>query len=256
MKDTSTKKRPLKATLYELLELLAFLISLVFIFCLLADVHQFQRWVDWLLIIFTVIAANLLFCFLGNRKRKLLEKAGYGIKTLEKLGAKVETHGDYSIATLTLADRDVFVDSVEIMDCDEEGCWTVPFLRIRVKHTGKIPCVMEVCNGNRRHIEFFDRDAYMEWKKQQGEDLRDVPGKVKIHGIKVPTAYPEGLIPLMMERARHIFDDPGIAQLKGILRIEPEQVFFLQEGDLPEQEHLRNIVNLLVGLSEKTEKTF
>jgi len=204
-----------------------------------------------------VVASILLSSVLTEQKDKCLEKAGYGIKTLEKSGAKVETCGDYSIATFTLADRDVFVDSIKIMECEEDVCFMVPFLRIQVKHTGKIACVMQVLNGDRKRIEFFDKYTYMEWKQQSvDEDLRVVPRKVKIHGINVPTTFPKGMIPMVMERAKRIFDDPGIAQLEGILRIEPERVFFLQEGNMPEQEHLKNMVNLLVGIAEKTEKEF
>ena len=131
----------------------------------------------------------------------------------------------------------------------------MPWTRIRVRHTGKVPCVMEVVKGNTRKIRFFDKNAYMGWKKKQKE-LHKVPKKVKIEGQKVPTAYRKEMISLVWDKAEPIFDDENIAEVKGIIRIEPRQVLFLEKGDLLDGEYLTMVGNLIFRLAEKTGRIY
>ena len=64
------------------------------------------------------------------------------------------------------------------------------------------------------------------------------------------------MISLVWDKAEHIFDDRDIAGVKGIIRIEPRQVLFLQKGDLLEGEYLTMVGNLLFRLADKTRREY
>jgi len=118
--------------------------------------------------------------------------------------------------------------------------YSIPHTRIIVKHAGEVPCVVEVRYGK---ISLFDKHAYMEWKERD-LDPRDVPTESKIDDN------------MAAEWIRQIFDNQNLSELNGILRIEPEQVYFLQKGEFLEGKYLKDAANVLIGLSRKIGKGY
>ena len=182
------RKKPLAVIVIDIVEIPLFLFfSGVWLF-ILAWIYkpewvifELPVWAKWLALVFVGGSGFALLFFLKYLKEDYLEKAGYGIKTLEPVIEKV--------------DKTIIADTFEVAETWSSpsgygGTTQVPWTRIRVRHTGKVPCVMEVVKGNTRKIRFFDKDAYMGWKKKQKE-LHKVPKKVKIEGQKVPTACPK-----------------------------------------------------------------
>lgn len=254
----------MKAQLFSVLEIVIMFLMVGIVLCLLADIINIPGWAKWTLYVLVLLIYLISISYISALREEFLEKSGYGIKTLERWGARVETDptttgGKYTIATLTSAGRKVIVDIIEHKERTICGstyiAYTRIYTRIRVEHTGKIPCVVEVLKGKINHIRFFDKYAYTEWKRRKW-DHRNVPKKVKINGNKVRTAAPKHIVLMVTEWARHVFNDQNIAKLNGILRIEPEQVYFLQEGFLLEGEYLKNSVDSLVNLAEKIEKEY
>ncbi|MBA7483140.1 hypothetical protein ES707_18651 [subsurface metagenome] len=100
-------------------------------------------WAKWLAWAFVVCGGLALLFFLDRLKKSYLEKAGYGIKALEPV--------------LEKANKTVIVDTFEVTEVWSSpsgygGATQVPWTRIRIRHTGKVPCVMEVVKGNTRKI--------------------------------------------------------------------------------------------------------
>jgi len=125
----------------------------------------------------------------------------------------------------------------------------MPYTRIRVEHTGKIPYVMELLN---KKIRFFDEHAYMEWKKQLGFSYGSIMWDFEIRiPEKIESRTNENMV---AEWVRCIYDTMVGAGLEGLLRIELEQVYFLQKGEFLEGAYLKNAVDVLTSLAEKMEK--
>ena len=206
-------------------------------------------WEKWALCGIVLVIGLLLGGYISILSDKCLEKAGYGIKSLEKYGARVET--DATTATFTLEGRNVIVDIIGINEDvgGEYGCVAMPYTRIRVEHTGKIPYVMELMN---KKIRFFDEHAYMEWKKQLGFSYESIMWDWEMRiPEKIESRTNENMV---AEWERCIYDTMVGAGLEGLLRIEPEQVYFLQKGEFLEGTYLKNAVDVLTSLAEKMEK--
>ena len=249
-------KQPPIAGLLEAAAALVFIASVAIFMCLLMEVFRLPGWPKWLAVAIVIVGGTALGGFLyylaETYREKYHEKAGDGLVALE--------------STIKEADRTIRADVFEVKDDFQtalSGSPTfggyrevhMPWTRIQVRHTGKVPCVIEVVKGNTKKIRFFDKNAYMGWKEQQ-KDLHNVPKKVKIQGQKIPTAYPKEMIPLVLDKAEHIFDDGDVAQVKGTIRIEPRQVLFLERGDPLEEEYLTMVTNLLCRLAEKAEREY
>lgn len=262
MPAKSRKKKPLVVTVLSILQVVGWILwSAVWLFLIIiwndkpipwSDtpdwvIFQIPLWAKWLVWVFWLLCGVCLFFYLKWLKEAKLEQAGYGIKALK--------------STTKKTDRSIIADIVRVRTFAPGGPSgfgqhvEVPWTRLRVRHTSKIPCVIEVVKGKTKRMRFFENGAYMEWKRHQ-EDQRTVPKKVKIERLKVATAYPREMNPAVMDKAERVFDAQDIAQVEGIIRIEPDQVFFLEEGDMLEGEYLRMVGNLLVRLAEKTEKEF
>jgi hypothetical protein len=194
------------------------------------------------------------------RRRRLVAELETGsIKALEKAGAKLGLSGE---AAFTLPDRKVTVDEFTITKTsyDQYGgvySFNYPHTRIRVEHRGRIPCVIQVKAKHRELVRFFDRDVYMEWRREYGgQPSESIPQKVKIYGRKVSTALPKESVLSAMEWAKRILDDPNIAALGGSIRIESDQILWVRrEGTLP-REFLEQTVKVLVSIAEKIEKQY
>jgi len=201
--------------------------------------------------------------WLEKRIKRSDEKKGFGIKSLESLGAKLEGPSEDSIfrtsdkAMSTSGDRNVTVDVVEVSSdspFESEG-----YTRIRVEHQGKILCVVQIRNSARRQIHFFDKDVYMEWRKEISKKLQPyepplkVPKKVKIHGRKISTALPEETVPTADQWVQNMFDDPDATAIRGTIRIELEQVLWWTQGNTLPQELLEDTTDVLVSLANRLE---
>lgn len=242
------------------LSVLAMLVLLILREKGIIDIPRWRFWAFWII--------GLILIYAGGRniseaRNEILKKAGHGVEAWGKsIGAEIE--GNRVIATLK--NRRVIMDIIKLCTFTGQDSAILPFTRIRVQYSGKLPCVMELCQQglSGRRIKFFDEEAYREWRSKPGRDPRHIPRKVKIHGIKVPTAFPKEMIPMVEKKAKNIFDNLDIGELKSksksnypiILRIEPEQVFFLQEGGLRKKEYLEKVVNIMISLAEKTEEEF
>lgn len=208
------------------------------------DIRNITGWTETELGFFGLIIYIFSIVCIEGLKGGCLEKAGYGVKALERWGARLEKgstiSGDRPIAaTFTSAGKKATVDIVEIWEYMDHH-YSIPHTRIIVEHAGEIPGVVEMRYGR---VSIFDKHAYMEWKKRD-LDPRDVPTKSRINDN------------MAAEWMRHIFHNQKISELKGILRIEPEQVYFLQEGEFLEGKYLKDAANMLIGLSRKIEKGY
>ena len=121
-------------------------------------------WTWALALVGTVVVGGLLIVLTEKYERKFLEKAGYGIKTLENSGARVEDN----TAVFALPDRKVVADAVisfgPIPSKYVRRIAGAAYTRIRVEHRGKIPCVIQLSLRSRKHISFFDKDIYTQWE--------------------------------------------------------------------------------------------
>lgn len=205
-------------------------------------------WEKWALCGIVLVIGLLLSGYISILSDECLEKAGYGIKALEKCSAGAET--DATTVTCASAGRNVIVDTVSIEETlgEECGCVAMPYTRIRVEHTGKIPYVMELLD---KKIRFFDGHAYIEWKKQlgfAGSIMWDFEMRIP---EKIESRTNENMV---AEWVRCIYDTMVGSGLEGVLRIEPEQVCFLQKGEFLDGKYLKNAVDVLTSLAEKVEK--
>ena len=265
------RREPLSLLLVNILEgvVVALVIALGIIFPPYSSI-------GWLFLYLLIAYAGtvLAFHYCEEMKRKILKQKGYGTKSLKDLGATITSyissvsHKEQSVAALIVANRDVMVDVVEYktLHGHEEGTRSVyhPFTRIRVRHKGNPTCVVEIMYSGGK--EFFGKDAYKEWMIQDPHEVY-VPSKVVkprklgifiVPGEKIPTKCPEEQIPFVRDRTRYMFDDERTTSLikKGILRIEPEDVAFIQKGDTFDGEYLMEVINTLIGIAEKVEKMF
>lgn len=244
--DAEREREHLKAQIFSALEWII-LILLLGGFAFNDDIRNITGWTETELLFFGLIIYIFSIGCIKGLKVGYLEKAGYGIKALERWGARIETGptttGDRPIAaTFTSEGKKAIVDIIDVWEwMDYYYC--EPHTRIRVEHAGEIPCVVEVPHGRMDHISFFDKHAYMEGKKRD-LDPRDVSIESKINENVVA------------EWIRHVFDNQSISELKGILRIEPEQVYFLKQGELLDGEYLKDAANVLISLAEKIEKGY
>jgi len=259
-------KEPLVIGLIETAVGLVVIAVVAIAFCLLLEAYNRQPWPNeifaipvwakWLAFAIVLVGGAALAFFLlhlaETYREKYHEKAGDGLVALE--------------STIKEADRTIRADVFEVKDdflTASSGSPTfggyrevhMPWTRIRVTHRARTPCVMEVVKGNRKRIRCFDNSAYMAWERQ-GEVQHSIPKKVKIEGREVPTAYSKEMVPLVLDKAEHIFDDGDVAQVKGTIRIEPRQVLFLERGDPLEGEYLTMVTNLLCRLAEKAEREY
>lgn len=248
-KDEKRKGKPLKAHFFSALELALVIILLISVFVFDDDICNITGGTEWGLFSLYIIIIILVFSgvCIKRLREECLEKAGYGIKALERWGASIETgpttSGDRPIAaTFTSAGKKAIVDIIDVWEWMDYS-YREPHTRIRVEHAGEIPCVVEVRNGRMDHTSLFDKHAYMEGKKRD-LDPRDVSIESEINENVVA------------EWIRHVFDNQSILELKGILRIEPEQVYFLEQGKLLDGEYLRDAANVLISLAEKIEKGY
>ena len=237
----------MKAQILSASEWIIFILWLGSLFVFDDDICNITGWTEWELLFFGLIIFILLRICIEYLMEKCLEKAGYGIKALERWGARIETgpttSGDRPIAaTFTSAGKKAIVDIIDVWEWMDYW-YCKPHTRIRVEHAGEIPCVAEVPHGRMDHISFFDKHAHMEGKKRD-LDPRDVSIESKINENVVA------------EWIRHVFDNQSISELKGILRIEPEQVYFLEQGELLDGEYLKDAANVLISLAEKIEKGY
>ncbi len=256
MSPKRKSKEPLVIGLIETAMGLVVIGSVAIAMCLMMGVFELPEWAKWLTFAMVIVGGTALGFFLLHLalayREAYHEKAGDGLRALE--------------GTIKEADRTIRADIFEVTDDFQtalsgspmSGGYRevhVPWTRIRVSHRGKIPCVVEVVNGNIKRMRFFDKDAYMEWRNQQ-KDHRKVPKKVKIWGRKVATAYPSKMIPSVLHESERIFDEYYMAKVKGIIRIEPDQVVFMQMGDPLEGENLKMVTYLLSRLATNTENYF
>lgn len=246
-KDGKRKGKPLNAHLFSALELVIVILWLGSLSVFNKVIHNITGWIGWvLLFLYIIIFGFSIECIRGSRK-KCLEKAGYGIKALERWGARIETglttSGDRPIAaTFTSAGKKAIVDIIDVWEWMDYW-YSEPHTRIRVEHADEIPCVAEVPHGRMDHIRFFDKHVYMEGNKRD-LDIRNASIESKINENVVA------------EWIRFVFDNQNLSELKGILRIEPEQVCFLERGELLDGEYLKDAANVLISLAEKIENGY
>ena len=255
-RNGKSKEKPLEAQFFSTLAaaiwITAFILSIVIFyddFSSIIGLGNVIGWEKWALCGIVLVIGLLLSGCMWVLSDKCLEKAGYGIKSLEKWGARVET--DASTAMFAPAGRNVIVDIVSIEETlgEEYGCVAMPYTRIRVEHTGKIPYVMELLD---KKIRFFDEHAYIEWKKQLGFSYGSIMWDFEMRiPEKIESRTNENMV---AEWVRCIYDTMVGTGLEGILRIEPEQVYFLQKGEFLEGTYLKNAVDVLTNLAEKMER--
>lgn len=243
MKEDVRGGEHLKAQIFSALEWIMFILLLGGL-AFNDDIRNITGWTGTELLFFGLIIYIFSIVCIECLKVGCLEKAGYEIKGLERWGARLETGPTTSgytpiAAAFTSAGTKATVDIVRIWEYMDYH-YSMPHTRIIVKHAGEMPCVVEVRYGK---ISLFDKHAYMEWKKRD-LDPRDVPTESRINDN------------MAAEWIRHIFDNQNISELKGILRIEPEQVYFLQEGEFLEGKYLKDAANVLIGLSRKIGKGY
>ena len=244
---------------------LILMVSLFVFFGVCAVALAFNLWWLLLFLIAGIFGLLKLAPWFENRIKRSDEKKGFGIKSLESLGAKLEGPSEDSIfrtsdkAISTSEDRNVTVDVLEVSSdspLESEG-----YTRIRVEHKGKILCVVQIRNSARRRIHFFDKDVYMEWRREISKKLQPyepplkVPKKVTIHGHKTSTALPEETVPTAEQWVQNMFDDPDATVIRGTIRIEPEQVIWWTQGNMLPQELLEDATDVLVSLANKLESS-
>ena len=93
MKDKSSKKRkgkrePLKAQLFSVLEIVIMFLMVGIVLCLLADIINIPGWAKWTLYVVVLLICLISICYIGALRKELLKKSGYGIKILERWGAR------------------------------------------------------------------------------------------------------------------------------------------------------------------------
>ena len=236
--------------------IIALIVATVLILLLtLSTAIVFWSWI--LVLLSVVIIGGSLIALTEKYERKYLEKAGYGIKVLAKSGAKVEGNR----AVLTLPDREVVANVVRTSRFTPGGhslhFTDVTYTQIRVEHRGKIPCIIQLPVNKIKRISFFDKDVYMEWKNQYAQSqFQLMPEKVKINGREVLSALPDEATPKIAEQAERILNDPNLAELEGLITIEPDQVWWSRRKDLLPQELLEKAVRVLVGVAEKVEREY
>ena len=255
-RNGKSKWEPLEAQFFSTLAAAIWITTLVLCIVIYVDglssivgLGNVVGWAKWALCGIVLVIGLLLVACIQDLHDKCLENAGYGIKALEKYGARVET--DATTATWTSAGRNAIVDIVSIEETlgEEYGYVAMPYTRIRVEHVGKMPYVMEVLNWK---IRFFDEHAYMEWKEQLGFSYGSIMYDLEMHiPEKIESKTNENVV---AEWVRCIYDTMVGAGLEGLLIIEPEQVYFLQKGEFLEGTYLKNAVDVLTSLAEKMEK--
>lgn len=242
------KKPQLVINLIGIIQFVLYITILGLIVCLAIGIIKFPEWAKWLTVALAVIVGGGLGILLYILRKRYIEEAkeaGYGLSALQSIIK--ETDRTIWADTFTSTDYGVGYPGVTA----RSELWS----RVEVKHTGKVPCVMEVIKGYIRGMRLYDNNAYKVWKGK-GQVQGNVANKVKILGQQVPTAYPKELIPSVMDKAQRIFDVPDIVKAKGIVRIEEGQVFFVQKGEPLNPEYWKMVGNLLVRLAERTEKEF
>ena len=255
--DRQSKTARLIARLFGTLSWIIAFIMAVILFSLLLLPWALPTWAWALTMVFTIIVGGFLIFLTEKYERKYLEKAGYGIKSLEKSGATTEGN----LATITLRDRKVIADIIKTTELST-GSYTrrpagVTYTRISVEHKGNIPCVTQVSLEGKKRINLLDKDIYLQWKKEYPRrQFSLMPRKVYLNDREVPGVLPEETIITIAERVERVVNDPGMTILKGFITIEPGWVWWLRRKDLLPQELLQNAVNILVDIARNIEKEY
>ena len=255
-RNGKSKGKPLEAQFFSTLAAAIWITAFILFIVIFDDdlssivgLGNVVGWEKWALCGIVLVIGLLLSGYMSVLSDMSFEKAGYGIKALEKCSAGVET--DATTVTWTSAGRNVIVDIVSIEETlgEEYGCVAMPYTRIRVEHTGKIPYVMELLD---KKIRFFDEHAYIEWKKQLGFSYGSIMWDFE---MRIPEEIEsETNENMVVEWVRCIYDTMVGTGLEGVLRIELGQVYFLQKGEFLEGTYLKNAVDVLTRLAEKMER--
>ncbi len=255
--DRQKKTAKIIARLLSTLSWIIAIVAAIVLIVLLMTPMLLPIWAWALALVFTVVAGGLLFVLAERYERRYLEKAGYGIKTLENVGAQI----DGNVAILTLRDRKVVADIIKTTELQPSGYTQhltgVTYTRISAEHKGKIPCVIQASLHGKKRTSFLDKDVYLAWiREHPRSQFQLMPEKVYLNGSEVASTLPEESIPRVAERAERILDDPNMTTLKGFITIEPGRVWWLRRKDLLPHELLESAVNVLVDVAQRTEKEY
>ena len=164
----SDRQRKIAKTIAGLLGTLSWIIAIIMaivLFTIMIVPWVLPIWASVLTPVFTIIIGGFLIFLTEKYKRRYLEKAGYGIRTLEKLGAKTEGN----VATLTLRNRKVVTDIIKTAELAPGGYTqhlvSAAYTRISVEHRGNMPCVIQASLEGKKSINLLDKEIYLQWKK-------------------------------------------------------------------------------------------
>jgi len=198
------RKKPLKARiLYAMASCYLFLLGCIFLLTTLF----FAFWAVFIIPIILILGVRG-YNFFEGLGDKALEAAGFGIKSLERLGAEIMVKKIKGVlnhlikrelpTTLKLRDRHVYVDSNELEGIAATSFVTIPkYTRIQIKHTAKMPYIIEMQHKNKKLPKFFDRANYNEWIVKKKENIFSSPPR----RIKIKL---EDLPPTIIEKAKRI----------------------------------------------------
>lgn len=158
-------------------------------------------------------------------------RVGYGTRALEGF----ET------------DREISVTVVELPvwsgGWDEGSVSDAKYTLITMPHKAKLPWVVEVLDGEaRRH----DKKRFVEWASEK-RDPRQTPEEIRLPRGSGFETVAENVV-------RRELDLNDIFQIRGVARIEPAQVHYVERGDLLDPAYLRTVTGVLLRLADEAEK--
>ena len=176
-----------------------------------------------------VVIATFAFGAIARRGRR---RAGYGIRALEGFEA----------------DREVSVSVVELPlwtgGWDAGAVSDAAYTIITVPHSAELPWVVEVRDGEASRL---DKQGFEVWAKEK-HDPRLTPDD-----IRLPRG--SGFEDVAENIVRRALDMDDVFRIKGVVRIEPTQVRYVEQGDLLDPAYLRIVAGVLLQLTDAAEKT-